>query len=83
MRALWREAPARPAGSVSGAGEGHAVYEAVARLDVPLRDAVVAVDVAELSYAEAARVLRTTRTQVASRVFRARQQLAERGQELR
>ena len=52
------------------------VYAAIAQLPARLRDALVAVDVAGLSYREAARVLRTREATVASRVYHARSQLA-------
>jgi RNA polymerase sigma-70 factor (ECF subfamily) len=46
------------------------------QLSEPLRLAVVAVDVIGLSYAEAARSLRTRKGTIMSRLFRAREQLA-------
>jgi RNA polymerase sigma-70 factor (ECF subfamily) len=51
-------------------------YEAIAELSEPLRDTIVAVDVAGLSYREAARVLRTRTGTIMSRLFRAREQVA-------
>jgi DNA-directed RNA polymerase specialized sigma24 family protein len=78
MRALWREAPpSSTTGPGPAASEGEGVpYAAVARLETPLRDALAAVDVAGLSYPEAARVLRTSQAQVAARLFRGREELA-------
>jgi len=54
------------------------VYAAIAELPVRLRDAIVAVDVAGLSYREAARVLRAREATVTSRLYHARSQLARR-----
>jgi RNA polymerase sigma-70 factor (ECF subfamily) len=51
-------------------------YAAVEQLSEPLRLTVVAVDVVGLSYAEAARSLRTRKGTIMSRLFRAREQLA-------
>jgi RNA polymerase sigma-70 factor (ECF subfamily) len=51
-------------------------YEAIGELSEPLRVTVVAVDVVGLSYAEAARVLRTRKGTIMSRLFRAREQIA-------
>jgi len=52
-------------------------YAAIAELSEPLRLAVVAVDVVGLSYKEAARSLHTRTGTIMSRLFRAREQLAE------
>ena len=51
-------------------------YQAIGELSEPLRLTVVAVDVVGLSYAEAARSLRTRKGTIMSRLFRAREQLA-------
>ena len=51
-------------------------YDAIAELSEPLRDTIVAVDVAGLSYREAARVLQTRTGTIMSRLFRAREQVA-------
>jgi RNA polymerase sigma-70 factor, ECF subfamily len=51
-------------------------YQAMGELSEPLRLTVVAVDVVGLSYAEAARSLRTRKGTIMSRLFRAREQLA-------
>lgn len=54
------------------------VYGAIAALSDDFREALVAVDVAGLTYAEAARALRVREGTVTSRVFRARAQVARR-----
>jgi RNA polymerase sigma-70 factor (ECF subfamily) len=56
--------------------ETHRVLAAITVLPEKLRDAIVAVDVAGLSYREAARALRTREATITSRLFRARQQVA-------
>ncbi len=53
------------------------VYGAIAELPPDFRDALVAVDVAGLSYREAARALRVPEGTVTSRLARARAQVAE------
>ena len=55
-----------------GAGE---LYAAVAGLPGDFRDVLVAVDIAGLSYKEAARALRIREGTVMSRLYRARQQV--------
>lgn len=60
------------------ATELHEVFTAIAELPDEFRDAIVAVDVAGLSYAEAARVLNVPEGTVTSRLSRARDRLAER-----
>jgi RNA polymerase sigma-70 factor (ECF subfamily) len=60
------------------AAETRMVYEAIAGLSDEYRDVIVAVDVAGLSYGEAARALRVREGTVTSRLFRARQQVARR-----
>ncbi len=57
--------------------ETRAVYEAIASLPEDFRVAVVAVDVTGLSYEEAANVLRVPPGTVRSRLFRARDKLAD------
>jgi RNA polymerase sigma-70 factor (ECF subfamily) len=54
------------------------VYGAIAELAPEFREALVAVDVAGLSYREAARALRVPEGTVTSRLARARAQVAER-----
>src|SRR3954447_13007494 len=66
----------------SGAGpeealEQRRVYQAIAALHADFRDALVAVDVAGLSYREAARVLRVPEGTLTSRLARARAQVAD------
>jgi RNA polymerase sigma-70 factor (ECF subfamily) len=63
-----------PAAAVE-AGE---VYTAIAALPAEYRDVLVAVDVAGLSYKEAARALRVPEGTVMSRLYRARQQVVRR-----
>jgi RNA polymerase sigma-70 factor (ECF subfamily) len=58
------------------AAGAHAVYAAIAALPEPYRDALTAVDVVGLSYAEAARALRVREGTLTSRVYRARAQVA-------
>ncbi len=60
------------------AAETRMVYGAIAELSEEFRDVIVAVDVAGLSYTEAARALRVREGTVTSRLFRARQQVARR-----
>jgi len=57
--------------------EATAVLDAVAQLPQPYREAVAAVDVAGLSYAEAARALGVRQGTIMSRVYRGREQVAE------
>jgi RNA polymerase sigma-70 factor (ECF subfamily) len=52
------------------------VFPAIARLPESFRSALVAVDVAGLSYREAARVLATTEATITTRLYRARQRVA-------
>jgi RNA polymerase sigma-70 factor (ECF subfamily) len=56
--------------------EARLVYGVIAGLPAEFRDALVAVDVVGLSYAEAARALRVRDGTLTSRLFRARQQVA-------
>jgi RNA polymerase sigma-70 factor (ECF subfamily) len=57
--------------------EATSVLEAVSRLPVNFREVVTAVDVAGLSYAEAARALGIRQGTVMSRLYRGREQVAE------
>lgn len=58
------------------AAETQMVYSAIAELSENFRDALVAVDVAGLSYREAARALRVREATLTTRLFRARQRVA-------
>jgi RNA polymerase sigma-70 factor (ECF subfamily) len=60
------------------AAEERLVYAAISALPEPFRMALVAVDVAGLSYREAARALRVREGTLTSRLFRARAQVARR-----
>jgi RNA polymerase sigma-70 factor (ECF subfamily) len=60
------------------ATEMHQVYAAIAELPDDFRDALVAVDVAGLSYGEAGRLLGVREATVTSRLFRARDRVARR-----
>jgi RNA polymerase sigma-70 factor (ECF subfamily) len=71
------ELHASPSGDPEAALEHSAVLDAVAALPADFRDAVVAVDVAGLSYRETATLLDTREGTVMSRLFRARRRLAE------
>jgi RNA polymerase sigma-70 factor (ECF subfamily) len=53
------------------------VFAAIAALPPDFRDALVAVDVVGLSYGEAGRALRTPEATIASRLFRARDRVAQ------
>ena len=57
--------------------ESRLVYEAIAALSPDFRDAIVAVDVVGLRYREAARALGVREATVTTRLFRARQRVAE------
>jgi RNA polymerase sigma-70 factor, ECF subfamily len=62
----------------AAAAEHAEVYAAIAELPEEFRDALVAVDVAGLSYQEAARLLGLPEGTVTSRLYRARDRLARR-----
>jgi RNA polymerase sigma-70 factor, ECF subfamily len=67
-----RRAAAEPA----AAAEAREVYRAISELSDDFRDALVAIDVAGLSYTEAARALKVAEGTITSRLFRARRQVA-------
>jgi RNA polymerase sigma-70 factor, ECF subfamily len=70
--------PARTsAGDPQASLEAGAVLEALAELPQQFREAVAAVDVAGLSYAEAARALGVRQGTIMSRVYRGREQVAQ------
>ncbi|MEN3284317.1 MAG: hypothetical protein V7607_5457 [Solirubrobacteraceae bacterium] len=56
--------------------QARAAYAAIAKLSVPLREAIVAVDILGLSHKQAARSLKAREGTIMSRVFRARQKVA-------
>lgn len=60
------------------AAENRQVFEAISELPEEFRDALVAVDIAGLSYREAARALGVAEGTVTSRLFRARDRVARR-----
>ena len=68
----------RPSDNPAEATEMRQVYAAIAELPEEFRDALVAVDVAGLSYQEAARALGVPEGTVTSRLFRARDRVARR-----
>jgi RNA polymerase sigma-70 factor (ECF subfamily) len=59
------------------AAEAREVFAAIAALPGNQRDALVAIDVAGLSYKEAAKALRAREATITSRLFRARNQVAK------
>ena len=59
------------------AAEAREVFAAIAALPPEFRDALVAIDVAGLSYGDAGRTLRVREGTLASRLFRARSQVAK------
>lgn len=59
------------------AAETRAVFAAIAALPGHQRDALVAIDIAGLSYREAARALRVREATITSRLFRARNHVAK------
>jgi RNA polymerase sigma-70 factor (ECF subfamily) len=65
-------------GDPQAAAENRELVAAIARLPDEFRDALVAVDVAGLSYREAARLLELPEGTVTSRLYRARDRLARR-----
>jgi RNA polymerase sigma-70 factor, ECF subfamily len=72
------ELPTRTsAGDPESSLEAGAVLDALAELPEPYREAVAAVDVAGLSYAEAAKALGVRQGTIMSRVYRGREQVAQ------
>ncbi len=59
------------------ATEAREVFAAIAGLPATFRDVLVAIDVAGLSYREAAGTLRVREETITSRLFRARSQVAK------
>ncbi len=53
------------------------LYRMIAELPDPFREALVAIDVVGLSYREAARALRVREATITTRLYRARQRLAQ------
>jgi RNA polymerase sigma-70 factor (ECF subfamily) len=68
----------RPQDDPAAAAETREVHDAIAELPEEFRDALVAVDIAGLSYDEAARALGVPQGTVTSRLYRARDRLARR-----
>jgi RNA polymerase sigma-70 factor, ECF subfamily len=71
-------AETRAADDPAAAAETRQLYAAIAELPEEFRDALVAIDVAGLSYQEAARALGVREGTVTSRLFRARDRVARR-----
>jgi len=69
---------ARAGDDPAEAAEHRQVYAAIAELPAEFRDALVAVDIAGLSYPEAARALGVPEGTLTSRLFRARDRVARR-----
>jgi RNA polymerase sigma-70 factor, ECF subfamily len=67
----------RRANAAELAVEVKAVYEAIKTLPDPLRETIAAVDIAGLSYTEAARALGTRPGTIMSRLYRARERVAD------
>jgi len=67
----------RGAGLPEAALEARQLFEAIAVLPDDFRQALVAVDVAGLSYREAAELLDTREATIASRLFRARERVVQ------
>lgn len=67
----------RPSWQPQQAIEAAELFAQIARLDQPFREAIVAIDVAGLSYGEAARALRVREATITSRLHRARLRIAE------
>lgn len=71
---MWIEDPS--AAQPEARLELAALYQAIAALPVPFRDALIAVDVLGLSYKEASRALRVREATITTRLHRARQRVA-------
>jgi RNA polymerase sigma-70 factor (ECF subfamily) len=69
--------PDRTAPSPEAALEMSEVFGAIAALPADFRDAIVAIDVAGLTYREAGRALRAREATITTRVYRARKRLAD------
>jgi RNA polymerase sigma-70 factor (ECF subfamily) len=67
----------RPSWQPQQAIEASELFAAIAGLDQPFREAIVAIDVAGLSYREAARALRVREATITSRLHRARLRVAD------
>jgi RNA polymerase sigma-70 factor (ECF subfamily) len=67
----------RPDVQPDAALEARAVFAAIAALPDDFRDALVAVDVAGLSYREAGKLLKVKEATITSRLYRARKQVEE------
>jgi RNA polymerase sigma-70 factor (ECF subfamily) len=72
----FEPADTRPGTRPDRALEAREVFELIADLPPDFRDALVAVDVAGLSYAEAGRLLGAKEATITSRLYRARGQVA-------
>ena len=72
----FEPADPRPSSRPEQAAEAREVFTVIAGLGESFRDALVAVDVAGLTYAEAAELLDTNEAAITSRLFRARAQVA-------
>jgi len=69
--------PRTGAAEPPAAAEAREVFAAIAALPAASRDALVAIDVAGLSYREAAKALRIREEAITSRLYRARSQVAK------
>ena len=69
--------PRTGAAEPPAAAEAREVFAAIAALPAGSRDALVAIDVAGLSYREAAKALRVPEGTITSRLYRARSQVAK------
>lgn len=67
----------RPSWQPQEAMKASELFAEIAKLDEPFREVLVAIDVAGLSYGEAARALRVREATITSRLHRARLRVAE------